>query len=205
MIIPGAEYPIDTPLGNEAAAKVLLESLKAHKATRNSQMIIREVELSNIPALSALARKTYTETFGHTFTPSDLALYLENTRSEAYFRRAIADDTILVALDGDVLIGYVQICDVTLPAQAATVNDQQLNALYVRADYQGKGIGKRLMDTALTHLRLQNAENIYLDVWDQNIKALNLYERYGFEIIGKTPVMVGSRLIGSDLVMVRRR
>jgi ribosomal protein S18 acetylase RimI-like enzyme len=167
-------------------------------------MIIREVEQADIPALSALARKTYTETFGHTFTPSDLALYLENTRSEAYFRIAMYSDTILVAIDGDALIGYVQICDVNLPVEAATDQDQQVNALYVRSDYQGRGIGKHLMDAALTHPRLQNAENIYLDVWDQNVKALNLYKRYGFEVIGETPVIIDSRVLGSDLVMLRR-
>src|SRR5438045_3621152 len=99
-------------------------------------MIIREVEPADIAALSALARNTYTETFGHTFTPSDLALYLENTRPEAYFRRVIVDDTILVAVEGAAIIGYVQICNVTLLVEAAAANDQQLNALYVRADYQ---------------------------------------------------------------------
>jgi ribosomal protein S18 acetylase RimI-like enzyme len=168
-------------------------------------MIIRELESGDIAALSALARKTYTETFGHTFTPSDLALYLENMRSEAYFRSILDRDTILVAIDGAAIIGYVQICDLSLPVKTATAYDQQLNALYVHADYQGKGVGKSLMDAALKHPRLQNAENIYLDVWAENVKALNLYRRYGFEVIGETPVIVASRVLGSDLVMVRRR
>src|SRR5712691_10866636 len=158
-----------------------------YKTIQNGQMIIREVEPTDIAALSALARKTYTETFGHTFTPSDLALYLENTRSEAYFRRVMDEDTILVAIVGAAIIGYVQICNVTLPVEAATDKDKQLNAMYVRADYQGKGIGKVLMDAALNHPRLQNAENIYLDVWAENVNALSLYRRYGFEVVGETP------------------
>src|SRR5437773_229715 len=104
-------------------------------------MIIREVESGDIPALSALARKTYTETFGHSLTASELALQLEETRSEAFFREAMTSDTILVTVNDDhTLIGYVQICDVTLPIDTAADTDQQLNALYVHSDYQGKGI-----------------------------------------------------------------
>ncbi|MHB8625038.1 MAG: hypothetical protein ACYDBJ_07390 [Aggregatilineales bacterium] len=37
LIVPGAEYPIYTPFGNEAAAQVLLETLKAHQAKRDEQ------------------------------------------------------------------------------------------------------------------------------------------------------------------------
>jgi hypothetical protein len=36
-LIPGAEYPVYTPYGNEAAAKVLYEALKAAEARNNSQ------------------------------------------------------------------------------------------------------------------------------------------------------------------------
>lgn len=37
LIVPGVEYPIYTPFGNEAAAQVLLETLKAHQAKKDEQ------------------------------------------------------------------------------------------------------------------------------------------------------------------------
>jgi len=35
LIVPGLEYPIYTPFGNEAAAQVLLDALKAHQAKKD--------------------------------------------------------------------------------------------------------------------------------------------------------------------------
>jgi hypothetical protein len=37
LILPNVEYPIYTLLGNEAAAPILLEALKAHQAKDNKQ------------------------------------------------------------------------------------------------------------------------------------------------------------------------
>ncbi len=36
LLVPGAEYPIYTPLGNEGAAQVLMGVLKAHQASKGS-------------------------------------------------------------------------------------------------------------------------------------------------------------------------
>ena len=165
---------------------------------------IRHADAQDVAQLSALARKTYSETFGDSFSDEELMEVLETTRSESYFSQAMEQDTILVAVDykGD-LIAYIQICDVTLSFDIATTKDQQLNALYVHSDWQGRGVGKSLMDAALSHPRLQTAENVYLTVWDENPRALGLYHRFGFKIVGEEKVMAGSEVVGSDLVMMR--
>jgi hypothetical protein len=40
-------------------------------------MIIREATLQDAAPLSALARQTYADAFGHSMSPSDLAAHLE--------------------------------------------------------------------------------------------------------------------------------
>jgi hypothetical protein len=35
LIVPNVEYPLYTPFGNEAAAQVLLDTLKAHQAKKD--------------------------------------------------------------------------------------------------------------------------------------------------------------------------
>ena len=72
------------------------------------------------------------------------------------------------------------------------------------AAFQRRGVGRSLIDAALAHPWLAGAENIYLDVWDQNFSAQNLYQGYGFEVIGKNPFVVDSRILGYDLVMARK-
>src|SRR5205823_5153095 len=116
-------------------------------------------------------------------------------------RKRLADDTILVAVVEDRIIGYAQITDVTLAIPSAREGDQQLNALYVQREFQGRGIGGRLMDASLYLTRVRTAANLYLDVWNENTRALGFYTRYGFEVIGACDVVVDSQVIGKDLIM----
>jgi ribosomal protein S18 acetylase RimI-like enzyme len=168
-------------------------------------MKIRELEHNDIPALADLAAKTFTETFGHSFTAEELEAQLKETRSEECFRSAIDTDTILLALKDERLAGYVQLSDVKVNVQGATPgpNDQAINAIYIHSDFQGQGIGKSLMDTAFEHPRFKKAENIFIDVWDENKRAVQFYLKYGFEIVGQCDVTVDNKIVGHDLVLMR--
>ncbi len=98
---------------------------------QSSPVLVRPIEPDEIPELSVLARTTYTETFGHSMTAAELDWQLLHGCSEAYFRPRVGRDAILVAIAGARIVGYVQICEVTLPIQAVGDHDLQVNALYV--------------------------------------------------------------------------
>ncbi len=166
-------------------------------------MIIREVTPSDIPSLAKLAQKTYADTFGLTMSIEELLDALK-TRSEDYFRSVMGKDTILVAEDGDTVIGFIQFGQVTYDSIQTTKNDIELHKIYVETSYQGKGIGKKLMETMFTHNRLINIENVYLDVFEKNEKAIRLYEAFGFQVIGKIPFKVKEEILGYDLLMKRK-
>ena len=166
-------------------------------------MIVRPVEAREIAALSALASAVYAQTFGASMSRADLEAQLRETRSEDYFRQATVTDTILVAVIDGGIAGYVQLSDLRIPVEGAGARDQELFALYVRSDRQGQGVGKALIGAAFAHERFKNARNIYLDVWDENVRARGLYERYGFHVVGRRDFVVDGRVIGRDLVMMR--
>jgi ribosomal protein S18 acetylase RimI-like enzyme len=165
---------------------------------------VRLAEPTDAAPLSLLAKATYAETFGHSMTLAELEWQLVHTRSECYFRDRMADDTILVAMLAEGIAGYAQITNVTLPIESAGVRDQQLNALYVQRGFQGRGIGKRLMAAALELPRLRSADYLYLDVWNENKRALQFYARHGFHVTGECDVVVDSKVVGKDLIMQRR-
>ena len=168
-------------------------------------MIIREVRTKDVPALSELARKTYAEAFGHSLKPDDLAAELEENRLEAYFRSAMNAETILVAVTGARLVGYIQLGDVrvNVDGRRPGEKDQAVNALYVHSALQGQGIGRALMDAAFESLRFQQARDIYIDVWDENRRAVDFYLNYGFKIVGKCDVITNGKYVGQDLVLKR--
>lgn len=168
-------------------------------------MMIRPLNENDIPALAYLAAKTFTETFGHSFTPEELETQIKETRSEEYFRSVIGKDTILLALKDERLAGYVQLSDMKVEVQGIEpgINDQAINAIYVHSDFQGQGIGKALMDAAFNHPRFTKADNIFIDVWDENKRAVQFYLKYGFEVAGKCDVTVDGKVVGYDLVLMR--
>ncbi|MCR4329062.1 MAG: GNAT family N-acetyltransferase [Candidatus Roizmanbacteria bacterium] len=163
-------------------------------------MKIRELILSDIPSLTSLAQKTYINTFAHTMTKDELQDAL-NSRSESYFRSIMNKDTVLVALDRDTLVGFIQFGKVDYDSVKATDKNIKLDKIYVDGKYQGKGIGKKLMEAMLKHKRLATINHIYLDVFAENEKATRLYEQYGFRVVGKTPFKIKGKVVGYDLLM----
>jgi ribosomal protein S18 acetylase RimI-like enzyme len=161
--------------------------------------------MDDATALSALARQTYADAFGHSFSPADLAAHLESNLAESCFRHALEEDVFLLAETEGRLIGFVQFGPLRIGVPAPSPQDQELRRIYVEAGFQNKGIGRRLLDAALDHPRLKAPADIYLDVWVRNRGAWRLYERYGFAVIGAHGLAMASGTArDQDLIMVRR-
>lgn len=161
---------------------------------------IRLARSSDVPALSELARRTWAQAFGDSVSPEDGAAELEKKRSVDYFAEALREQTILVAEKAGGLVGYVQFGDVRIPEVSRQAGDQAVHRVYVDAPFQGRGLGRRLLEAALAHPRLARAGRVYLQVWEQNARALALYESVGFRKIGTTRFAIGSQPM-EDLVL----
>ncbi len=61
----------------------------------------------------------------------------------------------------------------------------EIHELVVRKDYQGQGVGRELMLTALDYAYAQGCEYASLWVGEKNLKARDWYRRLGFEEAGK--------------------
>ena len=59
--------------------------------------------------------------------------------------------------------------------------------MYVRAEYQGLGIGTLLMDAMKTLAKRLNLSRVMLTVFEGNIPAEKLYAKAGFVECGKLP------------------
>lgn len=155
------------------------------------EIYIREADAGDAVALAPLATKTFIATFGHLYTAENLAHHLEEARSEAAFVKYLQEgDTILVAFEGDALLGYVKFGAVKMPV-AATANDCELHHLYIEPDAQGRGLGRMLMDAAMSHPRMRSADGVYIGVWEENLRAQRFYDSYGFSRIGEYTYYVG--------------
>lgn len=165
---------------------------------------IRPATVDDVPVLSDLAKRTWSDAFGSSVSPEDEAAELEQTRSTAYFVDALQRDTILVAESMDALLGYVQFGDVDVPGVDVRPGDQQLHRIYVNTALQGRGLGRLLMNAALRHPRLSSATRIFLTVWEKNERAVRLHESVGFRRVGTVTFAIGSE-VAEDLLMLLDR
>ena len=67
----------------------------------------------------------------------------------------------------------------------AAVDEAHLLNVSVAADRQGQGLGRYLLDKVAACARGLGAESILLEVRPSNLRALKVYQRYGFVEIGR--------------------
>jgi ribosomal protein S18 acetylase RimI-like enzyme len=73
---------------------------------------------------------------------------------------------------------------------------------YVRPEWQGQGLGRRLLQGVAGECRALGAEGLLLTVSPDNIRAITLYRRMGFEVEDFIPHFYGT---GEDRCIMRWR
>lgn len=97
---------------------------------------------------------------------------------EDTFRRLLASDRArawTAAADG--VVGYVVLWTVGSGAQ--------LGNLAVAPEARRRGVGRRLVRTALETARLSGADRVVLEVRESNRAAISLYHGIGFQFLGR--------------------
>lgn len=103
-----------------------------------------------------------------------------------WWSKRLADPTTVTlgAFDvGEALIGTVRLEAYQRMRERHKV---QLTAMYVMKDFAGQGIGRRLLDEALSEARKMNGiEIINLTVTADNLPAVRVYSKAGFQSFGR--------------------
>lgn len=76
-----------------------------------------------------------------------------------------------------VVVGYF----VLMPV----VDEAHLLTIAVRGDLQGRGLGRKLLEHVIELARENRLDSILLEVRPSNVRAVDLYEHYGFTEIGR--------------------
>jgi ribosomal protein S18 acetylase RimI-like enzyme len=155
---------------------------------------IRRADPDDAGTLAVLGARTFADTFGHLYPPQDLAAFLEQHHNRLAVCETLSDPRMAswLAEDGGHAIGYALAGPCGLPHPEVTAQCGELKRIYLLADRQGGGVGRRLMDVALRWLEAQGRHRIWIGVWSQNLGAQRLYERAGFSKVGEYAFAVGA-------------
>ncbi len=156
----------------------------------------------DLPALAALAKTTFVESFGWYNTAEDMKKYLAEEMSEAKLRTEFSDPAslFLLAKVNDVLIGYAKMRLGPHPDAPPNCKPLEIERIYVLAAHQKQKAGAALMNYCVSYARTNQYDTVWLGVWEHNQKAIDFYLRWGFEVFGTHPFLLGSDL-QTDVLM----
>ena len=99
-----------------------------------------------------------------------------------YFKNMILNkDNILIgAFDND-LIGYIFIKIIIDPS--IDKKEALIDGLYVLDSFRNKGVASLLYEKAKEICKENNVDSFKLNVMKENINAINLYKKLGFDIV----------------------
>jgi ribosomal protein S18 acetylase RimI-like enzyme len=134
---------------------------------------IRAAADSDGPALAAIDQPTWSADVSPVpLWPFDRPFFDDRTPPE----------NVLVAHEGERVIGYVKLRPDPLPASSGHV--QEINGFAVAPGHQGRGVGRMLLDAARQEATSRGARRITLRVLGTNTRAQSLYRACGYQTEG---------------------
>lgn len=146
-------------------------------------VLIRRCTVADAPALTALARRTFFDTFTGTCTEEDMQDFLDAVYNEQRITQELAnpEDYSFFALIGDTPVAFLRFLNSPVPfPHDANKKALELNRLYVDKPFKGQGIAQALMDFYLEYAKMEGYQLLWLGVWEYNHRAQAFYRKYGF-------------------------
>ena len=162
----------------------------------------RNADERDAGALAALFSATFRETFGHLYKSADLVAFLAQHSAE-HWAEQLRESKFAVRIAEDVggALGFAKLGPVKLPVDEPGTA-LELRQLYVVQRVRGSGVAANLLNWLIGEAGARGAQNLYLSVYSENLRAQRFYARHGFVEIGPCVFKVGSQA-DKDIIMKR--
>ena len=155
--------------------------------------------------LAELGARAFSDTFQASTTSADMAAYVAGAFGPEVQAAELADATrtFLIAESEGAPAGYVQLRRGVPPRCVAGTRIIEIVRLYADAHWIGRGVGAALMGASLDLAGAEDRDTAWLDVWEDNDRAIAFYRKWGFDAVGVATFQLGGD-VQHDLVMARR-
>ena len=157
-------------------------------------VILEPCTLSDLKLLQKVSLETFREAFADQNDPDDFETYLREAFSMDRLRREMENPAarFFFLYYGGKLAGYVKINTENAQTELQDPEALEIERIYVRKSFQGKGLGTWLLERIKSLGREERKKYLWLGVWEENREAIRFYKRHGFVTFGKHPYYIGS-------------
>lgn len=146
-------------------------------------------EMEIIQTKSDLYKNLIINLYVEAFSTGHSAQYIDSEEVNQYIDKILKEGYALIARENKDVIGAILLCplkfDNALPPEISEKNLVEkciyIAEMMVAENVRGKGIGKQLLAEFFKTVDKSVYSDAFIRVWDENIPAINLYRKIGFE------------------------
>ncbi|MGU3470496.1 GNAT family N-acetyltransferase [Paenibacillus sp. D51F] len=154
---------------------------------------IQKCILDDLRKLQEISFETFTETFKDQNSPENLNAYLDRAfnLNQLEMELSISFSQFLFVYFNHEVAGYLKVN--TNDAQSEEMGDEalEIERIYIKKIFQGHGLGKYLLNTAIETAMERDKKKIWLGVWEKNENAIAFYKKMGFVQTGSHSFYMG--------------
>ena len=155
--------------------------------------LIKKCTLQDLDNLRKISIETFYQTFADSNTAENMKAYLQSAYNEEKLYRELSNPNssfFFVCVDERVA-GYLKLNEFAAQTDINDSDSLELERIYILRDFQGMGLGKDLLEHAISVANEGGKKYIWLGVWEHNERAKRFYQKNGFYRIGEHSFVVG--------------
>lgn len=153
--------------------------------------MIRKGTKQDAEEIAELKIKNYKKTYETIFSKQFLEEMSIDKEKEKYLKE-LENRKVLIYSEENKILGYIYYGKRKNHKEILTDCDGEIYALYVDLDSKNKGIGTKLIKTALVDL-INDYEKIILWCMSDNFESIQFYKKRGFKELDKIKVKIGRK------------
>lgn len=146
------------------------------------QLHFQKCALSDLERLVEISKTTFVAAFEKDNDPADFKAYIRIAFGKKNILTQLKNlgSTFYFVFKDEELVGYFKLNEQDAQTDIKTEVAIELERIYVLQEFQGKQIGKLMLQKAIKLATEKGKEYIWLGVWEKNIAAIRFYEKLGF-------------------------
>jgi len=163
---------------------------------------ITTIKPEDVGVLRNLALRIFYHSFAALNTEANMKSYTDMAYNREQLLTEINDPLSehYFLCDGEKKIGFLKLNLSEAQSDIRDPESLEIQRIYIDMDYQGKGLGARLLQFANERAKALDLKYIWLGVWEKNPDAIRFYQRHGYEIFGSHQFIMGDE-VQTDILM----
>jgi ribosomal protein S18 acetylase RimI-like enzyme len=155
------------------------------------KIIYRRWQENDLPAIQNLLLETWLDAYS-SFIPED---DLRDYNNATYNQQALAAMYRQAGVNGFVADSDGRLVGCVRTRMAEDEHRFYVPSLYVLPHFQGKGIGKSLMNMAVKEAIALGQDRIWIGIMEKNKEGLDWYRKYGYNVVEEAPFTMGKTTV----------